>query len=144
MEDVGDRAVELFSTGLNCAQAVLGAFVRSSGTAEDTAYRMAAGFGAGTGRTGGVCGAVSGGVMALGLLVDYDPRGPLGQNALYEVVQTFMKEFARVHGNVSCSGLLECDIGTAEGFTEALGRGLFTSRCPEFVRTAAELVEELA
>jgi C_GCAxxG_C_C family probable redox protein len=140
----GDRAEELFASGLNCSQAVLGAFSESAGLPQDTAFRVAAGFGGGIGRTGGVCGAVTGAVMALGLLEPAsDPRDPMAKARLYERVQTLLEEFGRVHGSLACRDLLGCDISTSEGYMEARGQGLLASRCPEFVRTAAELIEEM-
>lgn len=143
--DAGERAAELFASGVNCSQAVLGAFSQAGDIPEDVAFRVAAGFGGGIGRTGGMCGAVSGAVMALGVLAPpSDPRDPAGKANLYELVQSFLEEFAKAHGSISCRDLLGCDIGTSEGYLEARGQGLFDGRCPGFVRTAAELVEELA
>jgi C_GCAxxG_C_C family probable redox protein len=144
VSDAREEAAELFASGVNCAQAVLGAFSESTGLPPETAFRVAAGFGGGVGRTGGLCGAISGAVMALGLLEPVsDPRDPAAKARIYERVQTFLEEFGRVHGNLACRDLLGCDISTPEGFLEARRQGLLDSRCPEFVRTAAELVEEM-
>lgn len=71
--DETDKAVMLFSSGFNCAGAVLtvlcermGKLGRSCGRAVPP---VATGFGGGIGRSGGACGALSGAVMAVGLLV---------------------------------------------------------------------------
>ena len=50
----------------NCAQSVVMSFAEAAGIDEETAYRFAAGFGGGMKR-GSTCGAVIGGIMALGL-----------------------------------------------------------------------------
>lgn len=50
----------------NCAQSVLIPFAEKEGMDTETAYRLAACFGAGM-NMGAVCGAVTGGLMALGL-----------------------------------------------------------------------------
>ena len=50
----------------NCAQSVVMSFAEAAGIDEKTAYRFAAGFGGGMKR-GATCGAVVGGIMALGL-----------------------------------------------------------------------------
>jgi len=50
----------------NCAQAVLMAFAPDAGVAEEDARRITANFGSGM-KMGAVCGAVTGGLMALGL-----------------------------------------------------------------------------
>ena len=62
-----DHAVEKFRQGYNCSQSVVAAFAEDYGIDEQTAALHARGFGGGMGRTGGVCGAVSGAVMVIGL-----------------------------------------------------------------------------
>ncbi len=51
----------------NCAQSVLIPFAADAGIDEEAAFRVAANFGGGM-KMGSVCGAVTGGLMALGLL----------------------------------------------------------------------------
>lgn len=51
----------------NCAQSVLMAFTPDIGIDDETAYKMAANFGAGM-KCGSVCGAITGALMAMGLL----------------------------------------------------------------------------
>lgn len=65
MEDqtAGERAGELFASGLNCAQAVLQA---TTGIDDPRMMEMAEAFGGGVGGSKCLCGAISGGVMALG------------------------------------------------------------------------------
>jgi len=62
--EAGERAGQLFASGLNCAQAVLQA---CSGKDSPEMMAMAKGFGGGVGGSKCLCGAISGGVMALGL-----------------------------------------------------------------------------
>lgn len=50
----------------NCAQALLAAFGPDAGISEEDACRITANFGSGM-KMGGTCGAVTGGLMALGL-----------------------------------------------------------------------------
>jgi C_GCAxxG_C_C family probable redox protein len=57
------RAGELFAAGRNCAQAVLQA---NTGIDDPRMLEMAKAFGGGVGNSKCLCGAVSGGVMALG------------------------------------------------------------------------------
>ena len=56
----------------NCAQAVVIPFAENAGINAETAMKFAAGFGGGM-RRGSVCGAVTGGLMALGLYGIDDP-----------------------------------------------------------------------
>ena len=51
----------------NCGQAVLVPFAKDAGISEETAYAIAANFGRGL-RRAASCGAITGGIVALGLL----------------------------------------------------------------------------
>lgn len=82
LEKCGDRAGALFDGGYNCAQAVLQA---TTGRDDPELLAMAEPFGGGIGRSGCLCGAVTGGVMALGLLGEGARNG--------ELVEAFRREF---------------------------------------------------
>jgi len=62
---IGEEAVKLHQSGLNCAQSVLIACTEYTGIDRDLAVGIANGFGGGV-RCGEICGAASGGVMAVG------------------------------------------------------------------------------
>jgi C_GCAxxG_C_C family probable redox protein len=62
-ETARERAGRLFSSGHNCAQAVLQA---TAGIDDPRMMEMAKAFGGGVGGSKCLCGAISGGVMALG------------------------------------------------------------------------------
>jgi C_GCAxxG_C_C family probable redox protein len=62
-QTVGERAGELFASGQNCAQAVLQS---TTGIEDPRMLEMAEAFGGGVGDSKCLCGAISGGVMALG------------------------------------------------------------------------------
>ena len=80
--DCAARAGVLFDGGYNCAQAVLQA---ATGRDDPELLAMAAAFGSGIGESGCLCGAVSGGVMALGLCGKAERGG--------ELVAAFRAEF---------------------------------------------------
>lgn len=62
--DCAGKAGLLYDGGYNCAQAVLQA---TTGRSDPELLAMAKAFGGGIGKSGCLCGAVTGGVMALGL-----------------------------------------------------------------------------
>ena len=71
----GDKAYELFLSGYNCTQAVVGAFADVIGMDFDTAVRFSSGFGGGMGRLREVCGTFSGAVIVVNALYGYsDPQ----------------------------------------------------------------------
>ncbi|MCL2797413.1 MAG: C-GCAxxG-C-C family protein, partial [Firmicutes bacterium] len=58
--DKASKAVELFNSGCNCAQAVFSVYCDELEIDKETALKIAHGFGAGMGRLQEVCGAVTG------------------------------------------------------------------------------------
>ena len=103
-----ERAVELFVEGYNCAQAVAAAFGDLTGLDEKTAARMASCFGGGMGRMREVCGAVSGMLLAAGLLYGYDdPKATTEKRELYAQVQAMAGQFREELGSIVCRDLLK-------------------------------------
>jgi C_GCAxxG_C_C family probable redox protein len=141
MSDPVERAAELFAQGCSCSQAVFVAYAPELGMPLDQALKVAAGFGGGMGRCGETCGAVSGGVMVLGLRHGSGvPGDRAAKERTYEIVHRFVEAFRARHGAVDCRDLLGVSIDTPEGQQQAREQGLFKSVCPQLVRDAAELV----
>src|SRR5512139_3660565 len=112
-----DRATSKFAGGYNCAQSVFYAFCEDLHLEPDTALKMSAGFGGGIGRKGEVCGAVTGGIMALGAKYGRgEKEDPAVANVAYARTGEFMDQFASEHGSCLCRELLNgCDLATEEG-----------------------------
>jgi len=139
-----DRALALFNAGSLCSQAICQAFGEEFGLPPGTANRIAAGFGSGIARTDGICGAVSGCVMILGLAFGADDATDRpSRERLYAVVQEFLSAFREMHGSVSCTELLGYDLGNPEEATAARAAGVVPRVCPVMVHTAADLLEEI-
>jgi C_GCAxxG_C_C family probable redox protein len=140
-----EQAVQMFEQEFSCSQSVFSAFADPVDIPRETALRVASGFGGGLARTGDTCGAVTGAIMALGLRHCGVPAAadPLGKQQTYPPVQEFLARFKARHGSIVCRALLGCDLGTPEGLQSAREQGLFKSRCPTFVRSAGEILEEL-
>lgn len=144
MENRSDEAVARFMQGYNCAQAVSSVFARDAGVPEEVVLRAATGFGAGAGRTGGMCGAVSGGVLAIGLLCGSAGADEKEAKELtYAFTREFIARFARKNGTVSCTELLGCDLSTDEGQARAREQNLTRTLCPCYVGDAVEILEEV-
>lgn len=137
-------AVICFEEGFNCSQAVLSAFGPALGLDRDTALKAATAFGGGMAGRGNTCGAVSGALMGIGLR--YGATRSDDEEAkerAYSLARKFMHEFASRHGSVFCRDLLGYDISTPEGWESARQQNLRTTRCINFVRGAAEILDEL-
>ena len=104
---------------------------------------MATGLGAGMGRRGKVCGAVTGGILALGLR--YGRGSQQDRSATvqtYQKTQELMARFEKRQGSCLCRVLLDgCDLRTAEGQQYFKEHDLLHQRCLGCVQN---VVEELA
>ncbi len=138
-----EQAVKYFQDGFNCSQAVCAAFAERAGVERETALKVAAGFGGGIGRMGNMCGAVTGAIMALGLKHGFTAGSPEAKSEMYARVQAFAAKFEARHESLICRELLGYDFSIHEEHEKAKQEKLFTTRCPEFVRTAAEILEEM-
>ncbi len=87
---VAEKAGALYSAGHNCAQAV---FAATTGQEDPGIMKMAKAFGGGIGGSKCLCGAVTGGVMAL----SYLDRGDLAAR--------LVEEFKQRHRLTCCAGL---------------------------------------
>jgi C_GCAxxG_C_C family probable redox protein len=138
-----ETAVDLFRGGCACSQAVFGAFATRVGVDRNLALRLASGFAGGM-RAGEVCGAVTGGILALSAAHSTDACVTAEQRQpVYTAVTALVGAFKVQHGGLSCRDLLGCDTSTPDGNQRARELGLFTSRCPELVRDAARMVDGL-
>ena len=86
---------------------------------------------------------MSGALMALGLRHGAAAAAdPAAKTALYERVREFVACFKARHGSIVCRELLGCELATPEGWRQAQERRIHEAVCPEFVRTAAELLDQ--
>jgi C_GCAxxG_C_C family probable redox protein len=112
------RGVELFKSGYNCAQAVVGAFADLYGVPQDVALRMSASFGGGMGRMRLTCGAASGMFLLAGLENGCaTTESPQKRAENYALVQELAAEFKEENGSLTCAELLGLRTGKTESPT---------------------------
>jgi C_GCAxxG_C_C family probable redox protein len=138
-----DDAERLFREDHNCCQAVLASMAPDIGLDGGVAVRLGTAFGGGMGRMGGVCGAVTGAFMALGMRYGDPEELPESKEHVYGLVRSFVEEFRGSHGSILCRELLGCEIGTPGGMAEAKEKGLFDTICVRFVRDAVDIAGRL-
>ena len=143
--DHAEEAKRLFLEGYNCAQAVFCAFCDLTGLDVDAAARMASSFGGGMGRLREVCGAVSGALLALGMLRGYDdPHDPGAKAAHYRRVQEFARRFREKNGTIVCRELLRGVPTTPGGTPEPRTPEYYARRpCPRIIGEAAAILDEM-
>ena len=75
---------------------------------------IASGFCGGMSRTAGLCGALVGGIMALGILFGRTSPDDSHQK-IYAMSERLVRDFEKHFGSRNCSDILGCDISTREG-----------------------------
>ena len=138
-----DEARENFENHYNCAQSVFAPFAKRFGMDEDLALKLATPFGGGMGHNSQVCGAVSGGLLVIGLVSGIDVYDAEKKEACYALAREFQNRFVELHGDLTCPGLLGLDINDPEQLAEVREENLFHTLCPVFVADAARIVGEL-
>ena len=145
MKTRNDVAVEKFLAGYNCAQAVLYSFCEALHFDEDVALRLACGFGAGMARKQEVCGAVSGGIIAIGLKHgrgEGQDRTPTEET--YRRVRQLMSRFESKQGTCLCRNLLNgCDLNTPEGQQYFKQNDLLNRTCKPCVQSVVEILDDI-
>jgi len=108
------------------------------------AMSVARGFGGGIGRFGLTCGAVTGALMILGLKVtQMEPDEKKAKAKAYELAGEFRNKFESRHGTMDCKSLVGIDLSTEEGQKINKEKEITRTLCPDFVRTASEILDDI-
>jgi len=145
METIQQKAAALHTSGSNCAQSVLCAFSEAFDFDFIQAHRMTTCMGAGLGRRQLLCGAVSGGALALGAALGNESGAELAtKERCYAIVAEYIAAIEAEFGCSDCRGLLGVDISTEAGRAEVKSRGLGATVCDRIIGRSVELVEQAA
>jgi C_GCAxxG_C_C family probable redox protein len=141
MSENAQKPLELFNSGFNCSQAVMGTFCRQFGVDEQLSMKLTCGFAGGL-RCGEVCGAVSGAVMVIGLKYgQYMADDEASKRRCYEITSNFMEEFIKRNGTVLCREILGSDVRDTDARAKFPGRQ--KDVCPKAIETVISLLEEM-
>jgi C_GCAxxG_C_C family probable redox protein len=132
---------DYFNSGFGCAESVLKAITEAKGIKSDLIPRIASGFCGGIAHTGGMCGAVTGGIMALNILYGRD-HAAQSRDLNYQKVQQFVQSFKSKYGGMNCSELTGCDLSTEKG-REQFSFLQRHEKCTELTAGATRMVLEL-
>ena len=141
IDEVSRKSGELFAAGYCCSESVLMAVAENKGVKSDLIPKIATGFCGGIVHTRNICGAVSGAIMALGMLLGRDkPEDP--REELNSAIHKLLAEFASKYGSTNCYELIDCDLGTQEGMEKYLENNLW-DKCKELTEEAAGMTMSL-
>jgi len=139
-----EEAKKQFEKGFHCAPAILSTYSKQFGLDKALALRIACGFGAGIGRMGRTCGAVTGALMVIGLkhgqvnLADQE-----SSQRTYTLVREFINRFTTTHGSIECKELIGYDLSDSSELSLARDSGVFQKKCPGFVYDAVCILEDV-
>ena len=140
-----EKALKFYSNGYNCAQSVIVSFADVLQIKDETALRLASGFGGGMGRMQQTCGAITGAFMVIGYLkgnYQQNEESEKSRSITNQLIQDFSEKFVQKHGSINCKALIDFDLNTQEGQEKAKEEDVFNQKCTFFIKTAIELLEE--
>jgi C_GCAxxG_C_C family probable redox protein len=140
---LSEKAVRYFREGYNCSQSVLLAMFEHWNGENELIPKVATAFGGGIGRCGSVCGALTGGVMAIGIKYGKNEPSPEKRLKTYELAGRFYKQFEKQNGSVLCRELIGYDLSDPHELEKARKANVFEEKCPIFVGKAVEILVSL-
>ncbi|GAB6127038.1 C-GCAxxG-C-C family protein [Humidesulfovibrio idahonensis] len=140
-QSLEDSIIGNMASGYLCSESVLKGAADRLGITWDRLPAIATGLGAGIGGTANVCGALTGGAMALGLV-----HGRNGHDqdflACLAITQELVEGFRSHFGSIACRDVLGLDISTEEGRNTAIAKGFLNLPCKDCLAFVARYLAE--
>jgi len=138
MENLVKKSTAYFASGYGCAESVLMAYTDFKGISSNLIPRIATGLCGGIAWTNGMCGAVSGAILAMNIEYGRD-KPDKSKDKNYQSVQLFLNRFTEKFGDISCPVLTGCDLSTQEGRDRFEKDGVH-KRCNQYVEEATRML----
>lgn len=130
--------------GYSCSEALVLAFDRCAGLNSQDIPRIATGFGAGIGRKGSLCGALTGGIMILGLRTGrMEAEDVSAKEKTLEAAGKYYDMFQSEFGSVFCKSVCGCDLSTPAGRKEFKERDVRIRTCQNVILKACGLLAKI-
>ena len=141
-DEIAKQAGLYAKEGFLCSESVLLAVSNFLKIKSELIPKIATGFGAGIGGRGEVCGAISGGVIALG--IKFGRNTPIKQKTkpywfAFELLKRFEKEF----NHITCLELTGCDLTTEAGRKRYANEKMWETKCRQYIETATAIVFDI-
>ncbi len=141
MKNTFQEAKETIESGLLCAESVLKTIAEEENIKSELIPSIASGFCSGMARTNNMCGALTGAILALNLVLGRKTAAEsLDQN--YAAVQNLIAQFEKEFGTSNCRELLGCDLSSKVGQETFVNREL-RKDCAIYVGKAAEITRSI-
>ena len=141
---LGEKAIRHFRVeGYNCSQSVLLTMAEHWKFKNELIPKVATAFGGGMGRCGSVCGALTGGLMAIGIKYGTNEPSAEKRSRAYELAETFYRQFEKQNRSVMCRELIGLDLSDAKQRKTAQEEHVFEKKCTVFVESAVKILVTL-
>lgn len=127
--------------GWLCSESVLLATSDWLGIRNELIPKIASGFGAGIGGSGSVCGAISGGVIALGL--KFGRADPKQENRAYTFSSELLARFEKEFAHITCRELTGCDLTIETGRRSYRDGKMWETKCRQYIARSTAIVFEI-
>lgn len=141
-EKVVESAESYASKRFLCSESVLLAISDWLRVQNELIPKIATGFGAGIRGCGSVCGAITGGIMALGLKFGRNEVKEQAANP-YWFGRELLERFEREFGHVLCRELTGCDFTTEAGRKRYADEKMWETKCIRYIEGATAIVFDL-
>jgi len=105
--------------------------------------KVASAFGGGIGGQGSLCGALTGGVIAIGLKYGTNRSIPEGREKAYLLALKFYTQFEKNCGSVLCRNLIGYDLTNPKELQEARNSNIFADKCSHLIEEAIKILISL-
>jgi len=141
-----NAALKYHMEGYNCAESVLLVFLDNWGKYFKLGVTSSAAtaFGGGMGRMGHICGALSGGLIVIGLAVGRtEAKDDEGKQKAYSAARELFKRFEERWGALTCREITQCDLSTQEGFNKYRELKLQETKCGPIVKETTRILKRI-
>lgn len=138
-----EKVASLFMEGYNCAQSVLLTMQDFWNEKEPLEPKIASAFGGGIGGRGSLCGALTGGVIAIGQKYGSNKPIPEKMEKAYSLALKFYDRFQKEHGSVLCRDLIGYDLTDPKELKKAWDSNVFLDKCLHLVEKAVDILIDL-
>lgn len=126
-----------------CSESCLMALARCQYVESPLIPRIATGLGAGVGRSGEICGALTGAIMGLSIRYGRDKVEPSKGRHPYWYSTELLERFREEYGELKCPALLGLDIAKPVDYEEYNKRNLWVHNCTKYILSATGMAWDI-
>jgi C_GCAxxG_C_C family probable redox protein len=139
-----EKVLNYFDGNHNCAQSVFQTIVEERKVFIEEVPYISAAFGGGIAGQGKTCGAVTGALMALGLLLKEKEKDITKHKELTnKKAKEFLEQFKEKFETTNCSDIIGFDPNDEASKKKAKEAGRFEELCPKLIQNGVRIVLEL-